>query len=83
MAKKGYNHRIDSLDYLRGIMALLIMLYHYYSWIYSGFDSSEFMGRIGVYGVSIFYILSGLTLYVAYKEKYTLMVIGSILKGGF
>lgn len=69
MTKKLSNHRINSLDYLRGIMAFLIMLYHYYSWLYSGFDSSEFMGRIGVYGVSTFYILSGLTLYVVYKEK--------------
>jgi peptidoglycan/LPS O-acetylase OafA/YrhL len=62
-------NRVDSLDYLRGLMAFLIMLYHYFSWHYYGFDSKDFMGRIGVYGVSMFYILSGLTLYIVYKEK--------------
>lgn len=61
--------RIHPLDYLRGLMALMIMFYHYLSWHYEGFDSSHFMGRIGVYGVSIFYILSGLTLYIVYKTK--------------
>ena len=50
-------------------MALFIMFYHYLSWHYSSFDSSHFMGRIGVYGVSIFYILSGLTLYIVYNNK--------------
>ena len=83
MTKKISNNRIYSLDYLRGIMALLIMLYHYFSWHYSGFDSSDFMGRIGVYSVSMFYILSGLTLYVVYKKSCSLKAIGSILKEEF
>lgn len=62
-------YRIKSLDHLRGLMAVFIMLYHYFSWVYGGFDSSSFWGRIGIYGVSIFYVLSGLTLFVVYKEK--------------
>lgn len=61
--------RIQSLDHLRGLMAVLIMFYHYFSWIYGGFDSSSFWGRIGIYGVSIFYVLSGLTLFIVYREK--------------
>ena len=63
------NNRISGLDHLRGIMAVLIMVYHYSSWLFGYFDSSTFLGRIGVYGVSIFYILSGLTLYWVYSEK--------------
>lgn len=61
--------RIDNLDYLRGLMALGIMFYHYFSWTFHPYDSSTFLGFIGLYGVSIFYILSGLTLFYVYNNK--------------
>ncbi len=62
-------NRIDSLDYLRGIAAFGIMIYHYWSWSFGRLDASSFLGRFGVYGVSIFYILSGITLYHVYHQK--------------
>ena len=66
------NNRLYNLDYLRGFAALGIMVYHYCSWglkgIYS-FHAETFLGRVGVYGVSIFYVLSGLTLYYVYYHK--------------
>lgn len=58
--------RIYSLDYLRGISAFLIMIYHFLSWTYGDFSSENTLGRFGLYGVSIFFILSGLTLYNVY-----------------
>ena len=61
--------RIGTLDYLRGLMALGIMVYHYFSWIFHSYNSDSFLGIIGIYGVSIFYILSGLTLFYVYNEK--------------
>lgn len=61
--------RLYTLDYLRGFAALGIMLYHYLAWAYQIFDASTTLGRIGVYGVSIFYVLSGLTLNVVYRDK--------------
>lgn len=64
-------NRIITLDYLRGLCAVSIMIYHYLG--FSGlvkFDSSDFFGRMGVYGVSIFYILSGLTLFLVYRNKF-------------
>ncbi len=61
--------RLFNLDYLRGLSAFSIMLYHYLSWSIGEFSSNSFFGRIGLYGVSIFYILSGLTLYLVYQEK--------------
>ena len=61
--------RLYTLDYLRGLAALGIMMYHYLSWTYGHFDASTAMGRVGVYGVSIFYVLSGLTLHVVYRDK--------------
>jgi exopolysaccharide production protein ExoZ len=63
------NERVESLDYLRGIMAVSVMMYHYSSW--SGFvlESSTFLGKLGIYAVSIFYILSGLSLAIVYKGR--------------
>ncbi len=62
-------NRLYNLDYLRGLAAFGIMIYHYMSWTYGNFTAETFMGRVGVYGVSIFYILSGLTLYHVYSYK--------------
>lgn len=63
------NSRLYTLDYLRGLAALGIMTYHCMSWAYGLFPIESFMGKWGVYGVSIFYILSGLTLYHVYWER--------------
>jgi exopolysaccharide production protein ExoZ len=60
--------RYHSLDYLRGLAALGIMLFHYLTWTLGEFAAQSFMGRVGIYGVSIFYILSGLTLYLVYDK---------------
>lgn len=62
--------RLYSLDYLRGLAALGIMIYHYSSGICSR-SADTFMGRLGVYGVAVFYILSGLTLFHVYHENMT------------
>ncbi|MDP2540482.1 hypothetical protein CSC81_02835 [Tenacibaculum discolor] len=61
--------RLYNLDYLRGLAAFGIMIYHYLSWTLGKFSADTFMGRLGIYGVSIFYILSGLTLYYVYYVK--------------
>ena len=44
------------------------MIYHYVSWSYGHLDAGSALGRLGIYGVSIFYVLSGLTLYLVYSE---------------
>ncbi|MCW8309656.1 acyltransferase [Sphingobacterium sp. InxBP1] len=63
--------RIFTLDYLRGIAALLILVYHYSGWQGWEFDAQSPIQRVGYYGVSIFYMLSGLTLFYVYKDKLT------------
>jgi exopolysaccharide production protein ExoZ len=62
-------NRIHNLDYLRGIAALGIIIFHYLSWTIGEFESNTILGRIGIYGVSVFYILSGLTLYHVYNTN--------------
>lgn len=50
-------------------MAISVMIYHYTVW--SGFPLSNdsLLSKLGVYAVSIFYILSGLSLSIVYHGK--------------
>ncbi|MBN3575788.1 acyltransferase [Vibrio neptunius] len=63
------NKRIESLDYLRGLMALSIMIYHYYIWHIGELSSYSLLGKLGIYAVSVFYVLSGLSLAIVYRNK--------------
>ena len=60
--------RIESLDWLRGLMALSIMLYHLSVWYFIAPDATSLLGRMGIYGVSIFFILSGLSMAIVYHH---------------
>jgi exopolysaccharide production protein ExoZ len=59
--------RLYTLDYLRGLAAFGIMVYHFLFWLHGPFMANQFLGRVGIYGVAIFYVLSGLTLYHVYE----------------
>lgn len=61
-------HRIETLDWLRGIMALSIMFFHFTNALIVPQDASSILGRFGVYGVSIFFILSGLSIAIVYNK---------------
>jgi len=62
--------RIDTVDYLRGLFALSILLYHYYTWgEFGGGDAvHDVMGKFGIYGVSAFYVISGISFGYVYRE---------------
>lgn len=45
------------------------MIYHYTSWWVETPQADTFLGRVGLYGVSVFYVLSGLTLFHVYYDK--------------
>ena len=66
--------RIKELDYLRGMAALGIMFYHYMKWLYVYDGANSFIGKLSVYGVEIFYILSGITLYYVYNNTLDLKI---------
>jgi len=57
--------RNDSLDYLRGLAASGVMAYHLSLFSFGESDASTVIARIKIYGVSVFYVLSGLTLCIA------------------
>lgn len=67
--------RIDFLDYVRGMAAIGVMFFHYYSWVFGIQNPVGFINRIGLYAVAVFYILSGLTLYKVYIESRTFNLI--------
>ncbi|MBI6855728.1 acyltransferase [Pseudomonas cichorii] len=48
-------------------MAIAVLIYHFMSWTIGVPDSSSILGRLGIYAVSIFYIASGMSLFVAYQ----------------
>ena len=60
--------RNEQLDYLRGMLALSIMFYNLRMWEFAQPDSSTLLGRLGVYGVSMFFVLSGLSIAIAYHR---------------
>lgn len=61
--------RIRSIDFMRGIMALCVLFYHFTAWTTGIHDSSSVLGRLGIYAVSTFYVVSGISLYIVYKDK--------------
>ena len=61
--------RIPTLDYLRGIAASIVMVGHYYGWLISS-PSPLTLHKLVTFSVSIFYILSGITLYHVYSRNF-------------
>src|SRR5690606_4855520 len=54
-------------------MALSILLYHSAAFVELGWnaDATTFLGKLGIYGVSIFFVLSGLSLAHVYSAYFT------------
>jgi exopolysaccharide production protein ExoZ len=61
-------NRIDSLDWQRGLLACAIMAYHLTVWQLYQPDSASLLGRLGLYAVSMFFILSGLSMALVYNR---------------
>lgn len=60
--------RAHILDYLRGLLALSILFYHICSWSLKVPPSETLLGKLGVYGVSLFYIISGASMSISYRN---------------
>jgi exopolysaccharide production protein ExoZ len=57
--------RIEALDYLRGLAALGIMVYHLCLFSFGESDASSFLAKVKIYAIAIFFVLSGMALFVA------------------
>lgn len=61
--------RIYTIDYLRGLLALSVVLYHFSGWTYGGGqDVSTILGKLGIYAVSGFFVISGISIYLSYHN---------------
>lgn len=61
--------RVYILDYLRGLSACLILIYHGLSWIFE--LHNPLLLFIGRYGVICFFVISGYSLSIGYKSRIT------------
>ena len=60
--------RNEPLGWLRGLLAASITIYHLVGWEIAQQDASSVLGRLGAYGVSMFFILSGLSIALVYHR---------------
>lgn len=60
------NNRILGFDFLRGLCAIGVAYYHILGWL--GVNDIK-LYSVGLYGVYIFFILSGASIYIAYADK--------------
>jgi len=69
-ASRG-KRRVESLDYLRGVLAIGVMLYHYKMWtgLNGPYPIQQIFSRIGIYAVCTFYVLSGMSLGIVYGKR--------------
>lgn len=63
------SQRVESLDHLRGLMAVSVMVFHYHSWAIGKGDAESILSRLGIYAVGSFFVLSGLSLAIVYKDR--------------
>ena len=57
--------RVAGFDLLRGICAIAVLVYHVLAW-----NDWAHLYNWGTYGVYIFFVLSGASMYVAYSERF-------------
>ncbi|RAW91551.1 acyltransferase family protein [Photorhabdus laumondii] len=61
--------RVYTIDYLRGALALSVVLYHFSGWtVGGGQDVSTVLGKLGIYAVSAFFAISGISIYISYHN---------------
>jgi len=59
--------RREELDWLRGALALSVLSYH----CVGTDDASTLLGKLGIYAVSMFFVISGLSIALAYDSYIT------------
>ena len=62
--------RVETIDYLRGILSVSIMFYHYIRWYFPKYlGPDDLLSKVGVFGISAFFIISGMSMCLAYNGR--------------
>lgn len=61
------NHKVDTIQVLRGIAAMMVLLCHFDIYFNSIFPGTKEIFSNGVIGVDLFFIISGFVIYISYK----------------
>lgn len=61
------NHKVDTIQVLRGIAAMMVLLCHFDIYFDSLFPGTKGVFSNGIVGVDIFFIISGFVIYISYK----------------
>lgn len=65
LVQSSTDRRVAGFDLLRGVCALAVLSYHVLAW-----NGVAHLYNLGTYGVYIFFILSGASMYVAYAKRF-------------
>jgi exopolysaccharide production protein ExoZ len=63
--------RVESLDVLRGLMALAVAVYHFQTWTHvfgAGTELTSGIAALGLYSVEGFFIVSGFCFFLLYQD---------------
>ncbi|QDV44206.1 Acyltransferase family protein [Stieleria neptunia] len=62
--------RLEAIDYLRGMFALSVAVYHYATWsdIPLHWFPAQVLSKLGIYAVCAFYVISGLSFGYVYEK---------------
>ncbi|MBK7360369.1 MAG: acyltransferase [Saprospiraceae bacterium] len=75
-----HKRHLDSIDMLRGIVALLVCLYHFTEGFLPVESSFRYLFSRGYLGVEIFFVISGFVIpYTMYKSHYDLRQSGKFM----
>ncbi|HKR10329.1 MAG TPA: acyltransferase [Gemmatimonadaceae bacterium] len=68
MSATGQTQRIHAIDYLRGLFATSILVYHFSTWAGYNGPGVSVLHKLGIYAVYAFYVISGISFGYIYRR---------------
>src|SRR5689334_7988737 len=68
MSGSSQTQRIHAIDYLRGLFATSILVYHFSTWAGYNGPGVSVLHKLGIYAVCAFYVISGISFGYIYRR---------------